>query len=99
METQANSDFAGKVVLVTGGARGIGRGIVTAFAEAGANVVLADYLADQATDSSRQIAAKTGVKVHPVAVDVRDAASVTRMVDETRGTFGRINVLVNNAAI
>jgi 3-oxoacyl-[acyl-carrier protein] reductase len=99
METRSSADFGGKVVLVTGGARGIGRGIVTAFAEAGAAVVLADYLAEQGRDAAREIAAATGAKVHPIAVDVRDAASAAQMVAETRATFGRIDVLVNNAAI
>ena len=99
MDQTPSADFAGKVALVTGAARGIGHGIAGSFARAGAGVAVADYAADSAATTSAQLAAETGSPTLPVAVDVRDAASVAAMVDSTLKHFGRIDVLVNNAGV
>ncbi|CAB4725272.1 unannotated protein [freshwater metagenome] len=79
-------DLAGRVVLVTGGTRGIGRGITTAFLDAGATVV---------TCSRSEVEPVPGSS-HRVC-DVRDAEAVTAMVEAVVAEHGRLDVLVNNA--
>ncbi len=79
-------DLTGKVVLVTGGTRGIGRGITSAFLSAGASVV---------TCSRSEVEPVPG-STHRVC-DVRDAEAVTALVDEVVAEHGRLDVLVNNA--
>jgi NAD(P)-dependent dehydrogenase (short-subunit alcohol dehydrogenase family) len=92
------SEFDGRSVLVTGGALGIGRGIVEAFAAEGASVAIADIAAVPA-EETRTALQDDGRRVIAVAGDVSDAASARRMVDETVAAFGRLDVLVNNAGI
>ena len=79
-------DLTGKVVLVTGGTRGIGRGITSAFLSAGASVV---------TCSRSDVEPVPG-STHRVC-DVRDAEAVTALVDAVVAELGRLDVLVNNA--
>jgi 3-oxoacyl-[acyl-carrier protein] reductase len=93
------SRLSGKVALVTGGERGIGRAICEAFAREGAAVAIADLprresdpgLAKQLLDAGRQAADFT--------VDVSIDDSVTEMVARVEARFGRVDVLVNNAGI
>jgi NAD(P)-dependent dehydrogenase (short-subunit alcohol dehydrogenase family) len=87
--------FDGKVAIVTGGARGIGRAYCRGFAEAGAHVVVADILTDRATEVAREIEGQA-LAVH---VDVADEASVACLFDAAIRKFGRVDILVNNAAI
>lgn len=90
--------MSGRAVLVTGAARGIGAAIAAAFAANGDVVLAADInehgLAEQA-DTLRAI----GARVHTVAVDVGDAASVSAMVRRLDDEVGELDVVVNNAAI
>jgi len=90
--------LTGKVALVTGGSRGIGRGIAIALAEAGAQVMLTykvnQDLAEQAVES---IAAQGG-KAIAIQMTVEDRSSIRRAVAEARSSLGPINILVNNAA-
>ncbi|WP_295853013.1 SDR family oxidoreductase [uncultured Xylophilus sp.] len=85
-----------RVVVVTGAAQGIGATYALALAKAGAKVVCADIL-----DLAGTVAAldAIGAPVLGLKVDVTDASSVAVMVERTVGAFGRIDVLVNNAAI
>ena len=86
----------GKVVLVTGAAIGIGRYIAHTFAQAGAQLVVADVAPlDKVGDEIRAMDAA----VLPVPTDVRDEDQVRAMVDRTLEHYGRLDVLVNNAAI
>jgi 2-hydroxycyclohexanecarboxyl-CoA dehydrogenase len=87
--------LAGKVVLVTGAARGIGAGIARAAAEAGARVALGDV----AEAAVRETAGAIGERALPLAMDVSDARSVRAAVSETEARLGPIDVLVNNAGI
>jgi 2-hydroxycyclohexanecarboxyl-CoA dehydrogenase len=87
--------LAGKVVLVTGAARGIGAGIARAAVEAGARVALCDV----AEASVRETAAAIGERAVPVVMDVADARSVRGAVAETEARLGPLDVLVNNAGI
>ena len=89
--------FEGKTVIVTGAARGLGRGYAERFATDGANVVLADVLDD--VDEVAATIAATGAATIGVHVDVRDESSTIAMADAARQAFGHVDVLVNNAAI
>jgi 3-oxoacyl-[acyl-carrier protein] reductase len=90
-------DFSGKVCIVTGASRGIGRAIASTLASAGATVVLAAR-GDHAATAAGAIEGAGGRAV-PVSVDVTDAGAVQAAVDRTMDEFGRIDVLVNNAGI
>jgi NAD(P)-dependent dehydrogenase (short-subunit alcohol dehydrogenase family) len=90
-------DLSGQVALVTGAARGIGRAIAAALAEAGADLALADIQVDGVRRTAAELAAAAGRRIHALEVDVRDAAAVRRMVEETVTALGRLDVLVNNA--
>jgi meso-butanediol dehydrogenase/(S,S)-butanediol dehydrogenase/diacetyl reductase len=91
-------DVSQKVALVTGGGRGIGRGIVLALARNGADVAVADINAGEDTAAAAEVEA-LGRRSLGVAVDVTDVRSVGDMVSRVIDTFGRIDILVNNAGI
>ena len=84
-------DFSAKAVLITGGSRGIGRGIAEAFLEAGADVAVCGRTKPEELPSAGD---KRAIFV---SADVRDAAQVEAMVNEVVERFGRLDVLVNNA--
>ncbi|HEV2136741.1 MAG TPA: SDR family oxidoreductase [Terracidiphilus sp.] len=89
----------GKVALVTGGARRIGRGIALSLAEAGADMAIT-YLTSQAEASAtvKEIAAR-GRRALDLKCDVRAEESVCAMVAEVVGQFGRLDLVVNNAGV
>ena len=89
-------DFSGKVVLVTGGSRGIGRACAVAFAKAGATVVLTYAGNDAAAEEAVRLA---GSKAQAVKFDVADTGACTKCVDEVVKQHGRLDVLVNNAGV
>jgi 3-oxoacyl-[acyl-carrier protein] reductase len=89
----------GRVAIVTGGARGIGRAIVDQLAALGANVVIADMLLDVAQQSAEEIAQSSGKKVIALPLNVTDGKSAADLVDQTIKEFGKIDILVNNAGI
>ena len=89
----------GKVAIVTGGNSGIGKGIVLALAEQGANVVI-DYVANpKATEDLEQQIAALGDKAIGVEADVSKVADLQRLVDKAVSTFGRLDIMVNNAGV
>ena len=90
--------LTGKVALVTGAARGIGRAIAEVYAEHGARVAVADLLPGEAQAVAKGINAGGG---HAIALqlDVADPGSVQQAVDATVAEFGRLDILVNNAGI
>lgn len=88
----------GRMALVTGGARGIGRAIALAFAREGAAVAILDRRSDLAEQTAQEIAA-LGAKSFAVAADVGDEAQVKTAVAQVDSALGRIDILVNNAGI
>ncbi|MDX1521737.1 MAG: 3-oxoacyl-ACP reductase family protein [Anaerolineae bacterium] len=90
-------DLTNKIVIVTGGAQGIGRAIVAEFAQAGAEVVIADLQDEAAQATAQVIGQQSGCTVVAVQTDVTSLESVRHLVEHTIDQFGRIDVLVNNA--
>jgi NAD(P)-dependent dehydrogenase (short-subunit alcohol dehydrogenase family) len=89
-------EFEGKVVVVTGGSRGIGRGIALAFAREGAHTVLASSSAKNLADAAQAIA-QAGPQPLTVEGDLRELAGCERLFARVKERFGRCDVLVNNA--
>lgn len=87
---------SGKVVLISGAAKGMGANEARAFAAAGAKVVLGDVLDDQARALASELGEDKAVAVH---LDVRSAADWAHAVATAQSRFGRLDVLVNNAGI
>ncbi|HEY5074761.1 MAG TPA: SDR family oxidoreductase, partial [Pyrinomonadaceae bacterium] len=90
-------DMNDKTVIVTGGARGIGRAVVQAFAEAGADVVIADLRFEDANDTAMKISGTSGRRVVAVQTDVTKREDIEKLRDETLKMFAKIDVLVNCA--
>jgi NAD(P)-dependent dehydrogenase (short-subunit alcohol dehydrogenase family) len=88
-------DITGKVVLITGAGRGIGKGIAQVLAEAGADVALNALTPRYVEGTAAEIAAASGRRVVPVIADVTKSDEVRRAVDTVLATFGHIDVLVN----
>ncbi len=92
-------DLSDKVAVVTGAARGIGRGIALALAEAGASVAVHYNESEQFVDSVCETVRGYGRQAVPVRADLRDPQSGARIVEQAYASFGRIDILVNNAAV
>src|SRR5439155_21710721 len=87
-----------KVVIITGGGKGLGRYIAGTFVDAQAKVVLAEIDRPALDSSIKELGERTR-DILGVETDVRDEESVKRMVEQTVERFGRVDVLINNAAI
>ena len=92
-------DLGGRVALVTGGSRGIGRAVALALAEAGADVAVNYREQAAAADEVAGIVRAQGRRAIAVAADVSENAAVTQMVARVEAELGLIGVLVNNAGI
>ena len=88
----------GKVALITGAGRGIGRAIALRLASEGARIVVADLREQGARAVAVEVTA-LGVEALPIRADVTRRADIDAMVDQARAGFGRIDVLVNNAGV
>ncbi|MDQ3991569.1 MAG: SDR family NAD(P)-dependent oxidoreductase, partial [Actinomycetota bacterium] len=91
-------DLTGRVALITGGSKGIGRAIAVAMAGAGADVAVAARGADDLDRVAKEVEA-LGRRALAVPTDVTDVEQVRAMVEATTGEFGALDILVNVAGI
>ena len=92
-------DLTGKVALVTGGSRGLGREMVRAFARAGANVVIASRKLHACEELAEEIRSTTGREALAVSCHVGEWDQLERLSDAAYERFGNVDVLVNNAGL
>lgn len=91
-------DLTGKVALITGGSRGLGREMALAFADHGAHVAIASRKLDQCEKTAAEIAAR-GVQSFAHACHVAKWPEIQALVEATYARFGRVDILVNNAGL
>jgi NAD(P)-dependent dehydrogenase (short-subunit alcohol dehydrogenase family) len=91
-----SSELAGKVILVTGGASGLGAALCQVLAASGASVTVGDLKQESAQRVADRIHSERA-SAHAIAFDVGDPAAAERAIDDTIGKFGRLDVLINNA--
>ncbi len=89
----------GKVAIITGAGRGIGRAIAEKLALSGTKLVMADRNFEQARETAEAITAAAGCCTTPIEVDVSNLDSVKKMVDQVIAEYNRIDILVNNAGV
>ncbi len=94
-----NSTSNSQIVIITGGSRGIGFGIATCFARRGATLVIADVDEAAAQDAASKLNEAGAQQSFGVACDITKRGDVEAMAERVQSTFGRIDVLVNNAGI
>jgi NAD(P)-dependent dehydrogenase (short-subunit alcohol dehydrogenase family) len=92
-------DLTGRVAIITGGAGLLGRQHAAAIAGRGGYVVLADVLAEAADRAAAELSESTGLPAIGVGVDITNKSEVERMVATVLDRFGRIDILINNAAL
>jgi NAD(P)-dependent dehydrogenase (short-subunit alcohol dehydrogenase family) len=92
-------DLSGRVALVTGGNRGIGRALAQGLAEAGASIVVTSREEERAESAAAEIAQATGRKCLGRSLEVRDEAQVQAVVEKSIAELGGMHILVNNAGI
>ena len=92
-------DLSGKVAVVTGSTKGIGRAMVQGFAESGASVVVSSRKQELCDEVASEIAAETGAQALGLACHVGDWEAIPSFVQKVIDRFGKIDVLVNNAGI
>ncbi|MGW4328079.1 SDR family NAD(P)-dependent oxidoreductase [Nocardia sp. NPDC004573] len=88
-----------KVAVVTGGSRGLGKQMVLAFAESGADVVIASRKPDGCAALAEEVTERFGRRALPVACNVSDWSQCDALVETVYDAFGRVDVLVNNAGL
>jgi NAD(P)-dependent dehydrogenase (short-subunit alcohol dehydrogenase family) len=91
-------DMKGKVVLITGGSRGLGKAMSLGFAEQGANIAIVSRKIKSCEETAREVEA-LGVKAFPYAAHVGNWDSLDSMVDAVYEEFGKVDVLINNAGM
>ena len=99
MDARERFSLEGKIVLVTGATRGLGRAMTLAFAEAGADVVVASRKADACTAVAEEVRSATGRRALAHPCNVSDWDAVGALADAAYEHYGRVDVLVNNAGL
>ncbi len=89
----------GRVALVTGGTKGLGRSMATGFVEAGAQVAIVSRHGEEAVMVAQELSTHGGTRCVGYAADVTDPAQVEALVSRVLADFGRVDVLVNNAGV
>lgn len=92
-------DLSGRVALVTGGSRGLGREMVLGLARAGCDVVIASRRLESCRRVADEVAAVSGRRAFPIAAHIGRWADVERLADEAYEAAGRVDILVNNAGM
>jgi len=92
-------DLSGKIALVTGGSRGLGREMILAFARAGADVVIASRKLDSCEALAKEVERETGRRALPLAAHVGKWGEVESLAERAYDKMGRIDILVNNAGM
>lgn len=92
-------DMTGRVAIVTGGSKGLGKAMAAGLASAGANVVLVSRNGDEAAEAAAEIEADHQTKAIGLAADITKASQVKEVVDKTLSEFKQIDVLINSAGI
>jgi len=92
-------DLRGRVALITGGGRGLGRVMAEAFADHGADVMIASRKAETLETAAREISERTGRRIVPFVCHVGDWRQVDGLADAAYEEFGRVDILVNNAGM
>jgi NAD(P)-dependent dehydrogenase (short-subunit alcohol dehydrogenase family) len=92
-------DLTGKVAIVTGSTRGLGKSMAKGLAQAGAAVVINGRTAEACAVTAAEIAALSGRETLPLACDVGDWDQITEFVDQVYDHFGKLDILVNNAGV
>ena len=90
-------DLSGKVALVTGGSKGLGKAMARAFAEAGADLVISSRHEDELRAAAAEIADGTSARVEYLVADMTKRDDVKRLTDTALTRMGRVDILVNNA--
>jgi 3-oxoacyl-[acyl-carrier protein] reductase len=96
---RSGKDLAGKVAVITGGGRNIGRAIALSLAGGGARVVVTARTSTTSAEETVESVRASGVEALLLFLDVIDPSSVASLMDEVEARFGRLDILVNNAAI
>jgi NAD(P)-dependent dehydrogenase (short-subunit alcohol dehydrogenase family) len=91
-------ELTGKVAIVTGGSRGVGKAIALELAREGVDVVICGRNREALETAATELTRETGRRIVPVPTDTTARASVEQMVKETVATLGKVDILVNNAA-
>src|SRR5262245_26153178 len=98
IDASPQRDLTGRIALITGGGRGIGRAVVLELARRGADVMV-NYLRNEAAaQKTADEAVALGVKAEVIRGHVGDPERIRRMFDQLHATWGRLDILVNNAA-
>lgn len=92
-------NLEGKLILITGAARGLGYAMAEAFAVEGSRVIIADIQSELAEASAKALAEKYGAEVTSHKIDVTSVDSIQKVFAEIKEKYGRLDVLVNNAGI
>lgn len=98
VDTDGNKILEGKVAIITGGGRGMGREIALTFAKAGANIAVCDLSLANLTEVEEEIRA-VGGKCLSLAIDISKKDQVEEMMAKVHAHFGKIDILINNAGI
>jgi NAD(P)-dependent dehydrogenase (short-subunit alcohol dehydrogenase family) len=94
-----NVDLSGKVALVTGGSRGLGREMVLAFAQNGADVIIASRKLENCEKLANEVRERFGRRVFPIAANVSDWGQCDALSEAAYAEFGTVDLLVNNAGM
>lgn len=92
-------DLTGKVAIVVGGSRGLGRGMAVGLADAGATVVIASRNREALEIAAKEMSEETGGKIVGIPLDVTSVDAIDAFVGEVADRFGRIDILINSAGI